>query len=46
MLKNCQNVLHTIFMLISAAITGKCVFRHISAQSADISTFKVSNPMF
>ena len=45
MLKRCQNVPHTIFMQISAAITGKCIFRHISAQSADISTYEVSNPM-
>ena len=46
MLKRCQSVSHTIFMQISAAITGQCMFRHISAQSADSSTIKVSNPMF
>ena len=46
MLKSCENVPHTIFMQISAAITAKCMFRHISAQSVDISTFKVPNPMF
>ena len=43
LLKNCQNVPYTIFIQISAAITGKCMFRHISAQS---STFKVCSPMF
>ena len=46
MLKSCQNIPHTIFMKISTAITWKCMFRHISAQSADSSTFKVSNSMF
>ena len=46
MLKNSQIVPHTIFMQISDAITGKCIFRHILAQSADSSTFKVSNPIF
>ena len=46
MLKSCQNVPRTIFMQISDAITEKCMFRHISAQSAISSTFKVSNPMF
>ena len=46
MLKSFQNVPRTIFMQIGAAITGKCMFRHISSQSADSATFKVSNPMF
>ena len=35
MLKSCQNVPRTIFMQISAAITGKCMFRHISSLSAE-----------
>ena len=40
--------MYTIFMQISAAITGQCMFRHrhISAHSADRSTFNVPNPMF
>ena len=46
MLKSWQNVPHTIFMQISDAIAGKCIFRHISANSARSSTIKVSNPMF
>ena len=46
MLKSCQNIPRTISMQISAAITEKCMFCHISAQSAVSSTFKVSNPMF
>ena len=46
MLKSCQNVPHIIFMQISDAITEKCMFRHISVNSADSSTIKVSNPMF
>ena len=33
MLKSWQNVPHTIFMQISDAITGKRIFRHISANS-------------
>ena len=41
-----EDVPHTIFMLISDAISGKCIFRHISANSAHSSTIKVSNPMF
>ena len=45
-LKSCYNVPHTIFMQISDAITGKCIFRHTSANSAHSSTIKVSNPMF
>ena len=46
MLKSLQNVPQTIFMQISDAITGKCIFRHISANSAHSSTGKVFNPMF
>ena len=46
MLKNLQNVPHTIFMQISDAITGKSIFRHISDKSAHGSTIEVSNPMF
>ena len=44
-LKICQNVPRTIFMQISAAIAGKYMCCHISAQSADSATFKVSRPM-
>ena len=46
MFKSRQNVPHTVFMQISDAITGKYIFRHISANSADSSTIKLSNPMF
>ena len=46
MLKSGQNVPRTIFMQIRADITGKCMFCHISALSADSATFKVSNPIF
>ena len=34
MLKSWKNFPHTIFMHISDAITEKCIFRHISANSA------------
>ena len=33
-------------MQISDAISGKCIFRHISANNAHSSIIKVSNPMF
>ena len=46
MLKKLYNVPHTIFMQISDATTGKCIFRHISANNVHSSTIKVSNPMF
>ena len=46
MLKSQENVPHTIFMQISDATTGKCIFRHISANSAHSSTIKVSSPIF
>ena len=40
----CQNVPHTIFMQISDAITGKCMFRHISANSAHHHASRVCAP--
>ena len=46
MLKSWYNVPHTILMQISDAITGKCIFRHISANNAHSAAIKVSNPMF
>ena len=46
MLTSWQNVPRTFFMQISAAITEKYIFDHISTNTKHNSTNKVSIPMF